>query len=380
VLFSLEALQARKGDCLILHFGSEDSPQFAVIDGGPSRVYGDSLKPRLGQLSKKFAKPGELPLAFAMVSHIDDDHIRGILDWLADWQKDRGSECHIDDFWFNSFEDGLRHIPKELRAAYFGSNDPNVQVASLGRSGDKKISAVLASVGQGKQLRAFLEMKGIQVNRDRGLLIADGRATTGSFDGLTLTVVSPNKRRLEGLFKKWQEAVKKKQKVEAAAYVDQSVENLSSIVVVAEFGKKAKKRMLLTGDARGDDILEGLNDGGFLDSKGRVHVDLLKVPHHGSDRDVAPDFFQKITADHYVISANGENDNPDADTLCWLGEARGGDDYALYLTNQSNPQKPILQKNLAVAFRKFPALKKRTRFRKSNALSICVDLEGEVRY
>jgi hypothetical protein len=380
VVFSLEALQARKGDSLILHFGSKKSPKFAVIDGGPSRVYEDSLKPRLSQLSKKFATPGELSLAFAMVSHIDDDHIRGILDWLADWQKDNDSKCHIGDFWFNSFEDGLRHVPKELRAAYFGSNDPDMQVASLRRSGNKKISAVLASVGQGKQLRAFLEMKGIQVNRDQGLLIADGSATTGSFDGLTLTVVSPNKKRLQALFKKWQEAVKKKNKVEAAAYVDQSVENLSSLVVVAEFGEKTKKRMLLTGDARGDDILAGMKDGGFLDKNERVHVDLLKIPHHGSDRDVALEFFQRVTADYYVISANGENDNPDADTLCWLAEARGNDDYALYLTNESNPQKPILQNNLVLAFKKFPVLKKRTYFRKKEALSVCVDLEDKVTY
>ena len=39
-----------------------------------------------------------------------------------------------------------------------------------------------------------------------------------------------------------------------AAYVDKSVPNLSSIVLLAE----AKgKRMLLTGDARGDKILQG---------------------------------------------------------------------------------------------------------------------------
>src|SRR5205823_2855929 len=100
VVFTLEALQARKGDSLILHFGDSNSPQFGVIDGGPSTVYEKSLKPRLSQLSEKFATPGELNLAFVMVSHIDDDHIRGILQWLADWQRDKSTICHIGDFWF----------------------------------------------------------------------------------------------------------------------------------------------------------------------------------------------------------------------------------------------------------------------------------------
>ena len=44
-----------------------------------------------------------------------------------------------------------------------------------------------------------------------------------------------------------------------AAYDDDSVPNLSSIVVLAESGEAAdRKRILFTGDARGDKILQGL--------------------------------------------------------------------------------------------------------------------------
>jgi len=46
-----------------------------------------------------------------------------------------------------------------------------------------------------------------------------------------------------------------------AAYVDKSVPNLSSLVVLAKAGGKT---MLLTGDARGDKILEGLELVGAL--------------------------------------------------------------------------------------------------------------------
>jgi hypothetical protein len=39
MLFSLEALDAKKGDALILHFGESSArPQFIVIDGGPATV------------------------------------------------------------------------------------------------------------------------------------------------------------------------------------------------------------------------------------------------------------------------------------------------------------------------------------------------------
>ena len=38
-IFSLDVLRARKGDCLMLHFGSTDDPHLMLIDGGPSKVY-----------------------------------------------------------------------------------------------------------------------------------------------------------------------------------------------------------------------------------------------------------------------------------------------------------------------------------------------------
>ncbi len=116
----------------------------------------------------------------------------------------------------------------------------------------------------------------------------------------------------------------------AAAYLDESVYNLSSIVVLAEAGKK---KMLLTGDARGDDVLKGLKSSGLLKSK-PLHVDLLKLPHHGSDRNVETDFFRQITADHYVVSADGKHGNPEISTLQMISEARGKDKFTIHLTNK----------------------------------------------
>ena len=52
-----------------------------------------------------------------------------------------------------------------------------------------------------------------------------------------------------------------------AAFVDKSVPNLSSIVVLAELGGKS---MLLTGDARGDKILEGMELAGLLETGGKT--------------------------------------------------------------------------------------------------------------
>ena len=53
--------------------------------------------------------------------------------------------------------------------------------------------------------------------------------------------------------------------------------------------------MLLTGDGRGDHIVDGLRERGLLKRDGTIHVDLLKLPHHGSARNASPDFFRLVS-------------------------------------------------------------------------------------
>ena len=92
------------------------------------------------------------------------------------------------------------------------------------------------------------------------------------------------------------------------------------------------KRLLLTGDARGDKMLKGLELVGLLKKGGKMHVDVLKVPHHGSDNNMETIFFERVTADHYVFSGNGEHGNPERETLEMLLEARGDAGYTVHLT------------------------------------------------
>ena len=81
------------------------------------------------------------------------------------------------------------------------------------------------------------------------------------------------------------------------------------------------KIILFTGDGSADDIMEVLSKNAMFDIQGTYHADVLKVPHHGSDRNVSSEFFNKVNADYYVISANGRDDNPSIDTLRWIIES-----------------------------------------------------------
>jgi len=157
-------------------------------------------------------------------------------------------------------------------------------------------------------------------------------------NGLKIRVVGPMKEELLNLQKDYDTWLKENQGVQKvpaalASFTDESIPNLSSIVMLAEVGGK---RILLTGDARGDKVLEGLELVGLLKPGGNMHVDILKMPHHGSDRNVDPVFFRRIIASHYVFSGNGEHGNPERNTLQKLLDERGVSEYLIYFTYPIN--------------------------------------------
>lgn len=341
--FTLEALQANEGDCLILHYGPKKAPKFIVIDGGSRGIYKKSLKPRLESLRKEWGKDDVLDLQMVMISHIDGDHITGILDWTDELvgMQDDGDILpdNIITTWYNSFDEILGNEGTEIftklgkHAAAAASTAAVAETFGI----HEHSAAVIASVGQGRRVRANFEKLSIALNEDRGLIMqpSKGSPVVDWDEDLKLTVIAPEETRVRALHKEWEKEVKKNPDMspaQAAAFADKSPYNLSSIVVLAE---SKKKQMLLTGDARGDDVLVGLKHAKLLKTDSDVlHVDLLKVPHHGSVHNVAPEFFERITADHYVVSADGLHDNPDMATLKMLVDARPDDDFTLCLTNR----------------------------------------------
>jgi beta-lactamase superfamily II metal-dependent hydrolase len=341
VIFSIDVRRARKGDCLLLHYGSKGDPGLVLIDGGPSQVYGPHLKPRLSQVRKArgLAAGEPLEVDLLMVSHIDDDHVRGVLELTKELVDAADSNqplpLKVRSVWHNTFDDLLKTTPKELLAAVASSygaaalsGEPDVEGLDPGAA------MVLASVDQGMRLRDDCTKLKLRLNPQFGgkLVMATGAGKGKNMEkGLKFTVAGPMKAELVALQKAHDKFLKEKKKAPAAlaAFTDTSVPNLSSLVVLAEAGKK---RMLLTGDARGDKILEGLELVGLLKKGGKMHVDVLKVPHHGSARNMEPVFFRRVTADHYVFSGNGEHGNPERETLQMLFDERGSEKLTIHFT------------------------------------------------
>jgi hypothetical protein len=348
-VFTLEALQAAHGDSLILHYGEKDDPRFIVVDGGPKGIFKASLKPRLEEIRQKRGG-GVLELRMLMVSHIDDDHITGVLDLTTMLREEMDNRRQLPydilTLWHNSFDDIAAKVAESSAMSALAAAKPKTAEGA----------AIIASVRQGRQLRLDANKLGLNMNSGFDDLLMFEKTNVASLKGLNIgsklrfTVIGPRQAELDALEKKWDKEVQtlkakkgKKKKgggseaelspadisALAAEFVDKSIHNLSSVVVLAEFGGK---RMLLTGDARGDFVLESLREAKLL-KNGKLAIDIFKVPHHGSIRNAAAELFDVIQADHYVFSANGRDGNPDPPTFDLIFKARPKGRYHLWLTN-----------------------------------------------
>ena len=154
---------------------------------------------------------------------------------------------------------------------------------------------------------------------------------------LKLTVIGPMQPELKALrdkHVKWLEDLKAEGKSPAdalAAYVDKSVPNLSSIVLLAEATARRCCSPATPAATRSSKACSWQACSERARTA-RSKVDLLKVPHHGSSNNLDEDFFERIIARHYVFSGNGEHGNPEREALEMLLSARGNEAYEIHLT------------------------------------------------
>jgi hypothetical protein len=308
-MFRIELLPALHGDCILIQYGSANSPRRILIDGGPIGAY-VSLITRLDMLP-----PGKRRFELFIITHFDADHIEGAVRLLAERTKD----LYFDDVWFN----GWRHL--------------NDEKGILGAVTGEFLSALIANkVGTEHWNKAEPFNKGaIKVGEgDLPLVKLKG--------GMQLTVLSPNDEKLHRLRKTWEKEIKGKgfdpgdldealkllqqskrlvpkgllgktyQEAGDHFKMDDSVANASSIGLLAEF---EGKRCLLLGDAHPDVISDSIRR--LLPSgEKKLKVDAVKLSHHGSSANITAEFLDIIDCKRFLISTNGDIfGHPDASTI-----------------------------------------------------------------
>ena len=349
ILLKLHTLKAESGDCLVLEFGKTKS-KYILIDGGPGGVYDQSLQPFLTNLG--YGTEFELVVA----SHVDDDHMNGLVDLLTSLKGYGTKLIEIKEIWYNSLEYNIKsdgRIESKLKNSfkrttrrqtdnsdvrksfqkfwdeaadeYFLESNKNNGVTRTFKPLKTKPIFAKRSIRQGECFRDQAEKLNIPINKsfNYSLITLEHKKPTIEIDNLRIEIIGPSQKYLDRLLKKWLEWVEKnvdKLRSETVRGVsqDQSIPNLSSIMFLAYADGKS---ILFTGDGREDHIIEGLKARNLLNNDGILKVDVLKLPHHGSNYNVSPSFFETVQAKYYVASGNDDYDNPHSDTLAMIAKA-----------------------------------------------------------
>lgn len=305
---ALEAFSAAEGDALLLHYDDPTGQRYAIVDGGPGHTFRDVVAPRLAALD---SSGNGLRIEFVVVSHVDGDHVDGLLDWFEDLVA-AAPGASTDRLFWNS--------PRAMAhpvAPAGGKPPPARRTAIEDALAQLQVPAGLAvtiqSYATGTQLDGLAVQAAIDVNPPHQTRLLAGDTLPKKVVGpLKITVVGPSAKLLDKMLKEWQA----KAPIDVTpASIDNSATNLSSLMLHVRVGKN--KTLLLCGDARADHLLEGLKVAKMPATPASpLHVSVLKVPHHGSDRNLFSGtadtwkFFESVLADHYVFSADGLHDNP----------------------------------------------------------------------
>ncbi|NNF63815.1 MAG: MBL fold metallo-hydrolase [Acidimicrobiia bacterium] len=364
----VRTFHADDGDCLIV----ETDDAVLLVDGGRMGTFTDHTSSALSLLSETGRA-----IDAVLVSHIDADHISGILRLLDDVVARRRHLFQTADpdsgpyepprlakIWHNTFDMQLGRDATELATALM--NAASTLAASSAdelMSSSSRLEMVALSQKQSAELTLqATELLEIPINPEtegRPIVVTDDvQLTLGAAKVHVLGPFQEDLDKLRAEFDDWLAdnrdtvaTIRREMREEAAAIendVDRlvlplenaakklgdrasvTVPNLASLMMLIE---EDGNTVLLTGDGHGDDVLRGLEHRGLIDEDRGLHVDVLKIPHHGSEHNIdrtktgrsfRSDFLQKVTADHYIFCANGAHKNPDRDIVKAVIDSRVG--------------------------------------------------------
>jgi beta-lactamase superfamily II metal-dependent hydrolase len=268
----IKILKAGSGDSILIHHKKFN----IIIDGGNESKY------LLSEVDDIFKR--EEIINLLVITHHDDDHIKGIIDLLN----------HINENHYNPDK-------KFLEKVIF--NSPRLVLEKIPKKENNNLS-----YRQAFEMEELL----IKINTEWN------KYTEGyslKYEDLEIDLLSPTLDDLDtysfqpGAYLisddrcDWKSPMTILDKYINDDSRDKSVPNMISIVIKIEC---EGKRVLLTGDVtpeRLETIMNKLSN----EVEGKpVILDLVKLPHHGSYRSMNKNILEKMQCNNYVISTNSK--------------------------------------------------------------------------
>ncbi|NNG81330.1 MBL fold metallo-hydrolase [Acinetobacter sp. ANC 5378] len=343
-MIAIRVNKAGNGDCISIQV----KDHFILIDGGTADSFDDWKTQVIGVIKK---------IDTLIITHIDNDHVNGIIKLL------QHPQCpEIGEIYFNGVEQLL---------------ESNICVDSEDKL-DRRLEALKAELStinqniqigysEGTSLSYLIKSKNINCNPIvAGEAIFREKVAEFYSKDIKFNLIGPTSEDLNELRKKWKDKLRQKNikariisKKYAKAFetylssleqgnhlnkqissttfntidalassqfvTDPSLPNKSSLSFLIEYDEK---KILCLGDCHVETVES------WLDSIGVdvINVDLVKISHHGSKNNTSLSLLNRINCQNYYISTNGNiHNHPDLETLAKITKVNKSKETFIYL-------------------------------------------------
>ena len=341
-MFIIEMLPAAHGDCLWIEYGTGHQVHRILIDGGPAHTY-PALRERILHLPAD-----KRHFDLLVITHIDADHIEGIVRLLQDTPA---LGCHFDRIWFNG-RDQLNAVPDPagqplgaLQGEMLGLLIADYEVATGRAVWNLGLPNQMAVIDRGAAMLPFADLPGgcrltlLSPDVERLLdlkdhwadELRDARIASGDAQALRRKLEEArNLRPLGDVLGDEDEPISGRYEVPAPDDADLAYEhddtlghgngepgedanfgsdtsraNGSSIAVLLEYPKdQPTVRLMLAGDAWAE-VLEASVATLLPRADAKLSLTGFKLPHHGSVANLSATLLAKLSCKHYLVSTSG---------------------------------------------------------------------------
>lgn len=299
---NIKFLRAFYGDSIHISYKDDENRlRNVLIDGGPGKTWQylykkDYIKPGDLQLTINKIRKAKQKIDLLVLTHVDDDHIVGILKWFS---EDKCAPDLIEKIWFNS---------GRLIAEHFHTKEIKENLLKFEIGDDTH-----TGIRNGVIFEDFVEEHDLWERR----IIKAGNIK--DLYGAEITILSPDDSKLKVLQHKWKSehpgsftgSIENDYDKSLAEHIkqrsfkeDNSKHNGSSIAFVL---RHKEKSVLMLGDAHPTIIINSLRSLRYSKDK-PLRVDLVKVSHHGSKANTPYELLELIDCQKFIISADGTKD------------------------------------------------------------------------